>query len=114
MSSDPSLIEAAEDFKRGGWVISLLGGAGVLARMLLSDKPHPVLFWIRRFIAGAIVGVLAYFILWGVEMDGLKKSIIMTTAGAFSPELFEYIRCKIKDLKNEKINKKINSKKPKS
>lgn len=92
--TDPNFGAAAEDFKRGGWIVSLLGGAGMLARMLLSDEEHKVVFYVRRIIAGSIVGVLAYFTLHGIEMDGLKKSLIMCTAGAFAPEIFEYLRKK--------------------
>ena len=105
-STDPDFAQAAEDFRRGGWIVSLLGGAGMLARMLLTDESHPLVFWIRKVIAGAIVGIIVYFALHGTEMSGLNKSIIMSTAGAGSPELMEWIRKKFsKGLTNEKETK---------
>ena len=104
-TNEPDFVAAAEDFKKGGWIVSLLGGAGMLARMLLDDESHPLIFWIRRIIAGAIVGVLAYFALWSADIDGLKKSIIMTTAGAGSPELMEWLRKKYKGGLDEKEKK---------
>ena len=101
--TDPDFARAADDFKRGGWVVSLLGGAGMLARMLLTDGEHPLIYWLRKIIAGAIVGVIVYFALHGTEMSGLHKSVIMSTAGAGSPELMEWIRKKFsKGLTNEK------------
>ncbi|CAB5178451.1 hypothetical protein UFOVP157_1, partial [uncultured Caudovirales phage] len=30
--TDPDLAGAIQDFKKGGWVVSLFGGAGMLAR----------------------------------------------------------------------------------
>ena len=105
-TTDPDFASAANDFKRGGWVVSLLGGAGMLARMLLTDESHPIIFWIRKAIAGAIVGVMVYFALHGVDMSGLHKSIIMSTAGAGSPEIMENIRKRFaKGLTNEKETK---------
>lgn len=77
----------------------------MLARMLLTDESHPLIFWIRKIIAGAIVGIIVYFALHGTEMSGLHKSVIMSTAGAGSPELMEYIRKRFsKGLTNEKEN----------
>lgn len=110
--TDPNFGAAADDFKRGGWIVSLLGGAGMLARMLLEDEDHKAIFYVRRIIAGSIVGVLAYFTLHGIEMDGLKKSLIMCTAGAFAPEIFEHLRKKYKagfDDENEKKSRSRNS-----
>lgn len=88
----PDLAAAAEDFKRGGWIVSILGGAGVIARLLIEDDNHPLIFWIRRGVAGVIVGCLCYFALWGVDMQGIHKSIILCSAGAYSPEIMEQLR----------------------
>lgn len=95
MSASPTnetdYAAAFDEFKRGGWIVSLLGGAGMLARLLLDDDNHPAMFWIRRFLAGTIVGCLCYFALYGQDIDGLKKAIILSTAGAGSPELMERV-----------------------
>jgi len=105
--TDPDFARAAEEFKRGGWVVSLLGGAGMLARMLLNDESHPVIYYARKVIAGAIVGVIVYFALYGTDISGLNKSIIMSTAGAGAPEIMENIRKRFsKGLTNEKETKR--------
>lgn len=105
-TTDPDFAAAAQDFKRGGWVVSLLGGAGMLARMLLNDESHPVIYYLRKVIAGAIVGVIVYFALYGTDISGLQKSIIMSTAGAGAPEIMENIRKRFaKGIINEKETK---------
>lgn len=92
--SDPDFAAAAVEFKRGGWIVSILGGAGMIARLLLDDTEHPVIFWIKRIIAGAIVGCLCYFALWNTPLSGIQKSIILSTAGAGSPELMAWVKRK--------------------
>ena len=87
--------QALVEFKKGGWIVALLGGLGVLVRWLLSEEDHGPTYWIRRIVAGSLVGFVAYFALYSVEMDGVYKSIILSTSGAFSPELFEYARQKL-------------------
>jgi len=91
-------VQAISDFKKGGWIVAVLGGIGVLIRWLLSDEHHGKIFWIRRTIAGTLVGIMAYFALYQVEMDGIYKSVILSTSGAFSPELFEFARKKLNEV----------------
>lgn len=107
---------AIEDFKGGGWIVSVLGGAGMLARLLLDDENHPAMFWIRRALAGSIVGILCYFgiALSGNEISGLKKAFLLSTAGAFSPELMELCLKQYKKGLNEKGKKRKRSKRGKA
>lgn len=93
-SSDPDFMAAAKDFQRGGWIVAVFGFAGRLARMLISDEKSTVIKYIRHCFAGSIVGVLTYFILYGQDMSGINKAIIMATSGAFAPEIFERLRLK--------------------
>ena len=90
-TTDPDLAGAIQDFKKGGWVVSLFGGAGMLARMLLTDKASPVMVWIRRTLAGSIIGVLAYFAVWGQPISGIYKAIILSVSGAIAPEALEHL-----------------------
>jgi hypothetical protein len=88
-SPDPSFQEAARDFRAGGWIVSILGIAGGLVDLLLSDKHHGAVFWIKRTIAGGLTGVIMYFALHSVEMGALYKSIAMCVSGALAPELLK-------------------------
>lgn len=93
-ASDPDFVAAAKDFQRGGWIVAVFGFAGRLARMLISDEDSTVIKYIRHCFAGSIVGVLTYFVLYGQDISGINKSIIMATSGAFAPEIFERLRKK--------------------
>lgn len=86
---DPDLATAAADFKRGGWIVSLLGALGITARMILTDEKQPVVVWVKRIVAGGIVGVLMYFALHGADIDPLYKGILYSISGAIAPDLFE-------------------------
>lgn len=93
-SSEHDLAAAARDFREGGWIVSILGGAGTIARLLVEDEGHPVRFWVFRIVAGAITGCICYFCLWGTPLSGIQKSVILSTAGAFSPELIARLKKK--------------------
>ena len=102
-TTDPDLAGALQDFKKGGWVVSLFGGAGMLARMLLTDKASPVMVWIRRTLAGSIIGVLAYFAVWGQPISGIYKAIILSVSGAVAPEALELMISRVNEFnKNAK------------
>jgi hypothetical protein len=90
-SPDPDFGNAIEDFRKGGWIVVVLGMLGVFARVLLAKSPPTLIEVIKKVTAGGITGVLAYFALHGTSIDLLYKSIICSTAGAFAPELFGMI-----------------------
>lgn len=86
---DPDLGKAASDFKEGGWLVALLGALGMIARMILTDERQPVVVWVKKIVAGGIVGVLMYFALHGSKIDPLYKSILFSVSGAIAPDIFE-------------------------
>jgi hypothetical protein len=105
MSTNPDFGAAADDFKRGGWVVSLLGGAGMLARMLITDQSSPLIIWIRKTIAAGIIGVIVYFALHSVDISGLYKALILAFSGMASPEVVELVVSKVNNAKNQKPEK---------
>lgn len=94
-TSDPDFAQAAQDFKRGGWITGVLGMAGMLARMLLTDESYPWVVWVRKGIAGGIVGVISYFAMHGTDIPAIYKSVIGSTAGVFGAEWIELGRRKL-------------------
>lgn len=90
-STDPDWAAAAADFKRGGWITALFGMAGMLARLLITDEAHPAIWWIRRLLASTIIGTLAYFAVWGADLPGIYKSILLTTIGTAGPEVIDIV-----------------------
>ena len=105
MASSPDLTAAADDFKKGGWIISLLGGAGMLARMLITDQTSKAIIWIRKILAAGIVGVLTYFALHGVEIAGIYKALILVFSGMASPEIVELVVSKVNNAKDKETKK---------
>ena len=95
-SPDPDLANAIQDFKKGGWVIALLGSLGMLARLILTNEEYKFFVWLRKIVAGGIVGVLAYFALYGTNIDPLYKSVIYSISGSVAPEVWNLIKSKFK------------------
>lgn len=94
MSEDQSINGMVEEFKKAGWLFALLGGLGMLARLILTDERYNAIRWIRMVIAGAIVGVLAYFALYKADIDPFYKSVLCSISGSIAPEIFDWVRSK--------------------
>lgn len=93
--NDPDFSQLLIEFKKGGWVMAVLGGLGMLARMILTKAKYNTWVWIRNIIAGGIVGVLCYFALYNTSIDPLYKSVLCSISGSIAPELFELLRKKL-------------------
>jgi hypothetical protein len=87
--TDPDLSQALADFKRGGWIVAILGGLGMTARLIFSNEQNKTVIWIKKIFAGVITGVIMYFALHGTSIDPLYKSILYAVSGSIAPELFE-------------------------
>lgn len=106
MSADPSFENATKDFIRGGWIVSILGIAGGLIDLLLSEKCKPWVFWVKRSIAGGLTGVVMYFALHPIEMNALYKSIAMCVSGALAPDLLKKAREHVNGIKTTNKRKR--------
>lgn len=89
---DPSLLETAEDFKKGGWIVAVLGALGAVARLIITEEKFKGVIWIRKAIAGAIVGTLVYFGIDHATLDPMYKGIIYSSSGALAPDIFEWLK----------------------
>lgn len=95
---DPSLMDTAQEFKKGGWIVAVLGALGAVARLIITEQRFRAIIWIRKGIAGAIVGTLVYFAVEPSGLDALYKGIIYASSGALAPDIFEWAKSKV--LKN--------------
>ena len=86
---DPDLTQAVADFKRGGWIVAILGGIGMTARLIFDDEKLPAVIWFKKIFAGCLVGIMMYFALHGTSIDPLYKSIMYAVSGTIAPDLFE-------------------------
>jgi hypothetical protein len=87
---DNNLLQTAEELKKGGWIVAMLGALGALCRLLLAKEDVPWWLWVRRIIAGGIVGVLCYFAVHG-KVEPLYEAIIYSCCGSATPELIQLV-----------------------
>jgi uncharacterized membrane protein YeaQ/YmgE (transglycosylase-associated protein family) len=87
-------MDTAQEFKRGGWVVAVLGALGAVARLIITEERFKAIIWIRKGIAGAIVGTLVYFAVNPTNIDQLYKGIIYASSGALAPDIFEWLKSK--------------------
>jgi hypothetical protein len=91
---DPSIIETAEDFKKGGWIVAVLGALGAIARFIITEEKFRWVILLRKAIAGSIVGTLVYFGINYAPIDPIYKGIIYSSSGALAPDIFDWIKSK--------------------
>lgn len=95
MNENDAFAQLSDEFKRGGWIMAVLGGLGMLARLILTNEKYSFLIWFRKILAGAFVGLICYFGLFQSGLEEIYKSVICSVAGSIAPELFEKIRTNI-------------------
>lgn len=98
MSPDPNLTKTVEDLKEGGWLMAVLGALGALLRLLISDEEHTWIVWVRRTIAGALIGIIAYFIVHGL-VPPIYEAVIYAISGTFTSEVLELVRRRLLRIK---------------
>jgi len=88
---DDRLLQTADDLRKGGWIVAFLGAAGALCRLLLTNENLTAVIWVRRIIAGGVVGVLGYFAVHNL-IDPLYEAVFYSVSGTAAPEIMEAIR----------------------
>lgn len=86
--------EFIEAFKKAGWIMAILGGAGMLMRLVFTNEKFVMSIWVKKIVAASIVGLLVFFTLHGVEIEDIYKSVICSISGSFAPELFDFVKHK--------------------
>lgn len=94
MNPDPNITKTVEDLKDGGWLMAILGALGALVRLLVSDESHSWVVWTRRTIAGAIIGIIAYFVVHDM-VPPIYEAVIYSVVGTFTSEILEVVRRRI-------------------
>lgn len=83
-----SLFQA---FLDGGWLVPLIGAAGMIARILSSSENITIQLLYKRIPAAAISSGIAWYILEQTEIGGLYKAVIYGIVGVISPEVIDGI-----------------------
>ena len=77
-------------FINGGWVVLIIGAAGMVARLATSKNPEDkTLSQIASNIAASMIAsLIAWFILEQFEVASMYKAIAYGMVGLNSPEIF--------------------------
>ena len=84
-------------FKSGGWIVSLIGAAAMVGRLLVDEAADAS--WqrsLRHVVAAAIFAVIAYFVTFQWELSALNKAIVQGLCGAVAPELVDWLSMTIR------------------
>jgi len=76
-------------FLDGGWVVLIIGAAGMLARLATSKNPedkNPIQV-VKNILAAMTASLVAWFIMEQFEIASMYKSIAYGLVGLNSPEL---------------------------
>jgi vacuolar-type H+-ATPase subunit F/Vma7 len=85
-------------FQRGGWVVSLIGAAAMVGRLLIDDsKDANWIRYIKYILAASIFAVIAFFVTFQWQIAAINKAIIQGMCGALAPELVDFLTNTIKD-----------------
>jgi hypothetical protein len=86
MADNKDLIK---EFLTGGWLVALIGAAGMIARLLTDDTKTTLRQQIQRILAAAICATIAWFILESTDFSSLTKAVIYGIIGVISPEILQ-------------------------
>lgn len=85
-------------FQNGGWIVSLIGSAAMVGRLLIDDsKDAHWSRYVKYIIAAAIFAVIAFFVTYQWKLDAIYKAIIQGLSGALAPELVDFLTVTIKE-----------------
>lgn len=86
MSDNKDLLK---EFLTGGWLVALIGAAGMIARLLTDDTKTTLRQQIQRILAAAICSTIAWFILESTDFSSLTKAVTYGIIGVISPEILQ-------------------------
>lgn len=80
-----------KEFFEGGWLVTLVGAAGMFARLLSSQKNYLISEYLKNIISAALAATIAWFILEQTAIPSLYKAITYGIIGVVSPEIINGI-----------------------
>ncbi len=86
MSDNKDLLK---EFLAGGWLVAIIGAAGMVARLLSDDTKITLKEQIKKVVIASICSVIAWFLLENVELSSLTKAIVYGVTGVISPEILQ-------------------------
>ena len=76
-----------DKFLGGGWVVLLIGAAGMVARLVTTNENQTGKDVIKKMVSSMIASLIAYFVLEQFEVDPMYKAVAYGLVGLNSPEI---------------------------
>lgn len=86
MSDNKDLLK---EFLTGGWLVAIIGAAGMIARLISTDKKLAIKEQARKVVTAALCSVVVWFLLENVDLSSLTKAVIYGVTGVISPEILQ-------------------------
>jgi NhaP-type Na+/H+ or K+/H+ antiporter len=87
MSDDKDLFKL---FLESGWMVSIIGAAGMLARLISNPlKQANWTDYLRKIIVASITSTIAWFVVEQMDISSITKAITYGVVGVVSPELID-------------------------
>jgi hypothetical protein len=89
IQSASELTQILHSFIDGGWLVLVVGMAGMMARLALFSGKVTLVHCVKNLIAAMFCSCITWFILEEIKIHFMYKAIIYTLAGLDAPELMK-------------------------
>lgn len=87
MSDDKDLLKL---FLESGWMVSIIGAAGMIARLVSNPlKKANCMDYLRKIFVASVTSTIAWFIVEQIEISSITKAITYGVVGVVSPEIID-------------------------
>jgi uncharacterized membrane protein YeaQ/YmgE (transglycosylase-associated protein family) len=76
-----------KNFLEGGWVVLLIGAAGMVARLVTTNENQTGADVAKKMISSMIASLIAWFIMEQFEVNSMYKALAYGLVGLNSPEI---------------------------
>jgi uncharacterized membrane protein YeaQ/YmgE (transglycosylase-associated protein family) len=76
-----------KNFLDGGWVVLLIGAAGMVARLVTTNEEQSGSDILKKMISSMIASLIAWFVMEQFEVDSMYKALAYGLVGLNSPEI---------------------------
>lgn len=73
----------------GGWVVLMIGAAGMIARLVTTNEQQTSGEVVKKMISSMIASLIAWFVMEQFTMDSMYKAVAYGLVGLNSPEIIQ-------------------------
>ncbi len=73
----------------GGWVVLMIGAAGMIARLVTTNEQQTSGDVVKKMISSMIASLIAWFVMEQFTMDSMYKAVAYGLVGLNSPEIIQ-------------------------